>query len=141
MEIADVRRRVNDTIARARTHSTDRRERTDTASRSFDRFLNVVAVPLVRQIVNVLRTENYSFNMFTPPESVRLMSERHADDYIEIWLDTSGNTPRVVAHVSRSRGHRGFDAHRVIGSGDPDAITDEQLLSFLLEELEPLLQK
>jgi hypothetical protein len=139
MEIADVRRRLRDTIERARTKSTERRERTDAASRSFDRFLDFVAVPLVRQIVNVLRAEKYAFNMFTPAGSVRLMSEKNADDYIEIWLDTSGNTPRVVAHVSRSRGHRGFDAHRVIESGDPDSITDEQLLNFLLSELEYLL--
>jgi hypothetical protein len=141
MEISDVRRLVNDTIARARKRTTDRRERTDAASRSFQRFLNGVAVPLVRQVANVLRTEGYPFSVFTPAESVRLMSERNAEDYIEIWLDTSGHTPRVVARVSRSRGHRGFDAHRVIGSGDPDAITDEQLLAFLSEELELLLEK
>jgi hypothetical protein len=89
--------------------------------------------------VNVLRTEGYPFNIFTPSGSVRLASEKNADDYIEIWLDTSGAAPRVVAHVSRSRGHRGFDAHRVIGSGDPDTITDDQLLGFLLEELESVL--
>src|SRR5262249_30486841 len=141
MEIADVRKRVNDTIARARKRTTDRRERTDTASRAFERFLSNIAVPLVRQVANVLRTENYPFSVFTPPESVRLMSERSAEDYIEIWLDTSGHTPRVVAHVSRSRGHRGFDAHRVIGSGDPDTITDAQLLDFLMEELELLVEK
>ena len=139
MEISDVRRRVHDTIVRARNKNTDRRERVDNASRSFDRFLDVTVAPLGRQIVNVLRTEGYTFNIFTPSGSVRLASEKNADDYIEIWLDTSGATPRVVAHVSRSRGHRGFDAHRVIGSGDPSEITDEELLGFLLEELESLL--
>jgi len=141
MEIADVRKRVHDAMARARKKAAERRERSDAASQAFERFLDRTAVPLFRQIANVLRADGYVFSVFTPSGSVRLMSDKSGDDFLEIWLDTSGDAPQVVAHVSRSRGRRGIDAQRVVGSGDPAAITEDELFAVLLEELEPFVEK
>jgi hypothetical protein len=141
MEISDVRKKVRDTIDRARHHAAERRQRNDTATRAFARFLDDVAVPLFKQIANVLKIEGYPFTVFTPSGAVRLMSDRSADDYLEITLDTSSDAPRISCRVSRSRGRRIVDAERVVGHGDPASLGEEELLAFVLKELEPFVEK
>jgi len=141
METGDVRRRVQQTIERARRGAADRRTRSDEATRAFDDFLDRVAVPLFKQIANVLKIEGYPFTVFTPSGSVRLMSDKSADDFIELALDTSDRDPRIMAHVSRSRGRRVVDEEQVVGSGRPEALTEEDLLAFLLKALEPFVER
>jgi hypothetical protein len=141
VEISEVRKRVRDAIERARRHAADRRLRNDEASRAFVRFLDDVAVPLFKQVANVLKIEGYSFTVFTPAGGVRLMSDRSADDYVEITLDTSADAPRVTGRISRSRGRRIVEAERVVGSGNPASLSEEDLLSFVLKELEPFVEK
>lgn len=141
MEISDVRRRVHDTIARAKRHGAERRARAEAASRAFDAFLAGVAVPLMRQIVNVLRADGYLYSVSTPAGAVRLLSDRDAGDFIELSLDATADTPRVMARISHSRGRRVLDVERVVASGDPDAISEEELFAFLLKELEPLVER
>jgi hypothetical protein len=135
METGEVRRRLQHAIERARRSAADRRARNDDATRAFTGFLDDVAVPLFKQIANVLKIEGHPFTVFTPSGSVRLMSDRGADDYIEIALDTSDVEPRVMARISRSRGRRLVDEERMIGT--PEALTEEDLFAFLLKELEP----
>ena len=139
METGEVRRRLQHAIERARRGAGERRARNDEATRAFTDFLDRVAVPLFKQIANVLRVENYPFTVFTPSNSVRLMSDKSADDYIEIALDTSGVEPRVMAHVSRSRGRRVVDEERAIGA--PETLSEEDLFAFLLKELEPFVER
>jgi hypothetical protein len=141
MEISDVRRGVRDTIDRARRHAAERRKRNDDAALAFERFLSTVAVPLFKQLANVLKIESYSFTVFTPSGGVRLMSDRSGDEFVEITLDTGGEAPRVVAQVSRSRGRRIVEAERTVGNGDPASISEEDLLAFMLEALEPFVEK
>jgi len=141
MEIADVRKRILETMERAKRRAAERRAETDRVARAFDTFLNRTAVPLVRQVVNVLKAEGYTFSVFTPTGSVRIMSDRNAEDFIEITLDSSSDTPRVVAQVSRSRGRRVVDAEQDVGSGNPETITDAELLAFLTKELEPFVER
>jgi hypothetical protein len=141
MEIADVRKRLHETMARARKAAADRRARADAAGREFDAFLTTVAIPLVRQIAGALRADGYQFTVSTPSGSVRIASDKNAEDFIELSLDSSADTPRVIGHVSRSRGRRGIDAEHVVGSGDPAAIGEEELLTFLLKELEPFVER
>jgi hypothetical protein len=139
METGEVRRRLQHAIERAKRTAGDRRARNDEATRDFAEFLDRVAVPLFKQIANVLRVENYPFTVFTPSNSVRLMSDKSADDYIEIALDTSDVEPRVMAHISRSRGRRVSDDERAIGA--PETLTEEDLFAFLLKELEPFVER
>src|SRR5579862_637863 len=106
MEISEVKKRVMDSIARAKSAVQERRVRVDEAAREYDAFLEHVAVPIFRQVANVLRAEGYPFNVFTPGGSVRLTSDKSAEDFIELRLDTEGDRPRVVAHSSHSRGRR-----------------------------------
>src|SRR5262245_52069302 len=134
MEISLVRKRLSETIESAKRQAAERRSRSDQASRDFELFLQKIAVPLFRQVANALKAEGYAFTVFTPSGSVRLMSDRSASDYVELTLDTSGNPPQVMGQISRERGRRVLDAERAIGA--PDTLTEDQLLNFLLKELE-----
>ena len=139
MEISLVRRRLTETIERAKKQAADRRGRGDAAARDFEVFLQKIAVPLFRQIANALKADGYAFTVFTPSGSVRLMSDRAAEDYIELTLDAAANPPQVVGQVSRTRGRRVIDAERPIGA--PDTLTEDQLLDFLLQELEAFVDR
>jgi hypothetical protein len=141
MEIASVRQQVLQTIDRAKRSAAERRVRTDEASREYAAFLQEIAVPLFRQVANALKAESYVFNVFTPGGSVRLMSDKNADDYIEIVLDTSGDRPLVLGRSSRGRGHRGVESERPIGEGLVRDLTEENVLQFLMKELEPFVER
>lgn len=141
METSVVRNRLRDTIERAKRLAAERRGRNDEASRAYDEFLENIAVPLVRQIANVLRVDGYPFTVFTPSGSVKLMSDRRAEDFIEIVLDTSGGTPRVLGHTSRLRGRHVVETEQPVAAGTPDGVTEEELLDFLLKELEPFVER
>ena len=141
MEISEVRNRVTQTIDRARREAADRRARNDEAGRAFEALLADVAVPLFKQIANVLKIENYPFTVFTPSGSVRLMSDRSSQDFIELSLDTTAGDARVICHTSRARGGHVLEAEVVVGSGAPESITDQELLAFLLKALEPFVER
>ncbi len=139
MEISLVRRRLTETIERAKKQAAERRGRTDQASREFEVFLQKIAAPLFRQVANALKVDGYTFTVFTPSGSVRLMSDRAAEDYIEVTLDTSDDPPRVMGQTSRNRGRRVIDAERAIGT--PDTMTEEDVLEFLLTELQAFVER
>jgi hypothetical protein len=139
MEISDVRKRLVQTIERAKRQAAERRSRTDQAARAFDTFLSAIAVPLFKQVASALRPDGYPFNVFTPSGSVRLMSDRGAEDYIELSLDPSGDVPQVIGHTSRNRGRRVIESERPLG--EPDVLTEEDVLEFLLKELEAFVER
>ena len=141
MEISDVRRRVVETVDRAKRAAGERRARSDEASREYAAFLETIAVPLVRQVANALKVQGFQFGVFTPSGSVRLASEKSADDFIELTLDTSGEEPVILGHSCRARGRRIIERERPIGSGHVRDVTEEQVLGFLLEELESLVER
>jgi hypothetical protein len=139
MEISDVKRRVVETIERARRLAGERRTRIDKATREYEMFLDRIAIPVFKQVANVLRAEGYMFTVFTPGGSVRLMSDRATEDYVELDLDATGEEPAVHGHASRSRGRRVVESEGPIGP--PAALTEEDVLSFLLRSLEPLVER
>ena len=139
MEISVVRKRLTETIERAKKQAGERRGRSDQAARDFELFLQKVAVPLFRQVANALKADGYAFTVFTPTGSVRLMSDRVAEDYIELTLDSADDPPRVMGQISHTRGRRVVDAERAIGA--PETITEEELLEFLLKELEAFVER
>jgi hypothetical protein len=139
METSELRKRVNQTVERARRQAAERRAQSDEAGRAFETFLSATAVPLFRQIANVLRSDGYQFSVFTPSGSVRLMSERTAEDFIELTLDTTGDVPEVIGRTSRSRGRRVSENERAVGS--PAALSENDLLDYLAKELEALVER
>src|SRR3954469_2832841 len=139
MEIADVRKRIHSTIEHAKQRAAERRSRGDEAARAYSTFLDTVAVPMFRQVANVLKSEGYAFSVFTPSGSVRLMSDRTAEDFVELTLDTTGDEPTVIGHASRSRGRRVTESERAIG--DPAALSESDVLEFVVKELEALVDR
>jgi len=141
MEISEVKRHLSETIERAKRAAADRRTQVDEASREFVVFLEQVAIPLFKQVANVLKVQGYPFDVFTPGGSVRLMSEKNADDFVEITLDTTGEDPIVMGHSRRGRGRRVLESERPVAEGPVRNVTEQQVLGFLLKELEPFLER
>lgn len=142
MEVSDVRKRVREATDRARRAAAERRTRVDEAAGEYETFLDRIAVPLFRQIAAVLRADGHMFTVFTPGGSVRLMSDRSGDDYIELALDTTGSHPWVVGHSSRGRGRRVTETEVQLGSGGPVRdLTEEDVLAFVMKELEPFVDR
>jgi len=141
MEVSTVRNRVREMLERSKRPADDRRAarraQMDAATHEYELFLQRIAVPLFKQLANVLRVESYQFDVFTPGGSVRLMSGRGNDDYIEVVLDTNGRAPKLLGRASHSRGGNVTQVELVLNAtSDISALTEEDLLGFLLSELE-----
>ena len=142
MEVSDVRRRLRGAIEKARLAAAERRVRSDEASRSYEEFLAHRAVPLFHQVASALVAEGHVFKVFTPAGSVRLASERTPDEFIELTLDGASDPPRVVGRTSRGRGRRLTTSERPVRDDALVAeLTEDDLLSFLLEEILPLVER
>lgn len=141
MEVSEVKRRVSEMMERARRAAAERRARSDEATRAYEAFLQQTAIPVFRQVANVLKAQSYPFSVFTPSGSVRLISDRGAEDFVELSLDTSGDEPQVLGRVSRRRGGRVIEAERPVAGGAPQHLSDDDVLSFLLRELEPFFER
>jgi hypothetical protein len=141
METSDLRRRLTETIDAARRTAAERRARAETASRDYSQFLDTIAVPLFRQIANVLKVSGYSFTVFTPSGSVRLMSDKASEDYIELTLDTSADEPMVIGKSSHARGRRVLESERAIAEQTVANLTEDHVLNYVLKELEPFVER
>jgi hypothetical protein len=139
VDIADVRKNVLSAMAAARRRAADRRMRVERATKAYEALLDRTAVPLFRQVANVLRAEGHVFVLSTPAGAVRLAWERAPEDGIELLLDTSGDTPVVTGRVSRRRGSRIAQTEAALG--DPESIGEDAVLAFLLGALEPFVER
>jgi hypothetical protein len=142
MEVSALRQQIKLAIEHARRTAAERRAVNDAAGRQYGAFLEQIAVPLFRQAGNVLRSEGYAFTLFTPGGSVRLMSDKSADDFIELLLDTSGPAPSVLGRSSRAWGNRTNLSEQALKPSAPiNEITEDDVLAFLLRALEPFVEK
>ena len=141
METSVVRQRLRETLERAKKRAADRRTHNDEATRDFAAFLEHLAIPLVRQLAGALKADGYAFTVFTPSSTVKLMSDRRAEDFIEILLDTTGDAPQIIGHVSRLRGRNIVETEHPVASGKPGGVSEQDLLDFLLKELEPFVER
>jgi hypothetical protein len=142
VEVSHVRRRLKQAIDAARERARARRTRIDEAERAFGTFLADVATPVTRQVANALKVEGHAFTVFTPGGGLRLASDRGRDDFIEFVLDTQGDAAEVIARISYSRGSRTVDEERPIKRGTPvDAVSEEDVLEFLMDALQPWLER
>jgi hypothetical protein len=142
MEVSEVRRRLRAAIVSARAGAQARRERSDAASRAYEAFLSERAVPLFHTFANALVAEGFRFKVFTPAGSVRLASDSGGENYIELALDTSGDTPQVLGRSSRGRGRRLVTAERPVKEGaDIASLTEEDVMDYLVEEIQPFIAK
>jgi hypothetical protein len=142
MEISLVRKRLRDSIEDAQKNATARRAANREAIAAWEQVLERVVTPLLQQISQVLMSEGYTFRVITPAGTVRLTSERSADDYIEVGLDTSGPVPIVVARVNRTRGRERFNDEHIVASGDAiPGLSEERLLDLFTSMLGPFLER
>jgi len=126
----------------ARDRAKRRREQADEAEKAYATFLDTLAVPLARQIVNALRAENYSFTVSTPSRGLRVSLDQGRDDFIELALDTDGDQPHVVGRIRRTRGSRTLDEERPVKAGvPPQDVSEEDVLEFFARALEPWLER
>jgi hypothetical protein len=137
-DTSEVRRRLRSAIDQARSNAAARRERSDAASRDYERFLTTIAIPIAQQFANVLSGEGHHFHVATPAGSVRLTSAGSNEDYIEITLDTLPDPPEVVGRTSRGRGRRMISSERPVREQTAIAeLNEEDVLAFLLCEVVP----
>ena len=91
---------------------------------------------------NSLKVENYAFTVFTPGGGLRLASDRGRDDYVEFAFDGSAEPPQVVGRIRRACGSRTLDEERPIKPGTPpEELSEEDVLTFLLDALQPWLER
>ena len=96
MEISLVRKRVRDSIEQAQKAAAARRAANQEAAHGLGAAASHTAIPPLQQVSQVLKSEGYGFRVFTPAGIARLTSERSADDYIEVAMDTAGPVPVVA---------------------------------------------
>jgi hypothetical protein len=126
----------------ARAQAADRRARDARATAAYDTFLENVAGPVAKQLANILKVEGVAFTLFTPAGGLRLASDRNRDDFIELALERGAADLQVVGHISHARGSRTVAETVPLKDGfGPDALTDEDVLSFLLRALRPWLER
>jgi hypothetical protein len=140
MEISEIRKRVLQAIDQSRRVAAGRRARSDEATAAYERFLAEVATPLFKQFAAVLKAEGYQFQVFTPAGGLRLASDRSPEDFIELQLDVSGQSPVVLGHVNRGRGSRIVSSERPIGVGVAE-LTEHDVLDFLSQEIQPFVER
>jgi hypothetical protein len=141
METSVVRQRLNHTIDRAKRAAAARRIEADAAARAYEPFLAQVAVPLFRQVAGALKASAYPFSVTTPSGSVRLASDKSAENFIELALDTTGDRPLVIGHTSRTRGRRVIETEAPISEAPIEQISEDEVLTFILSALEPLVER
>ena len=142
METGVVRKHLVQKLTAVRDRAQQRRALAADAERQFGTFLEVLAVPLARQVASALKAEGYSFTVFTPGGSLRLALDKGRDDFIDVVLDTDGERPQVVGRISYTRGSRTLVSDLPVKEGaGPDVLTEEDVLDFFLRALEPFLER
>jgi hypothetical protein len=142
VEISRVRNQLTQAVTTARERARRRREHTAEAEAAYAAFLQQVATPVTKQLANALKAEGYLFTVFTPGDGLRLASDRGRDNYIELALDTVSDTPQVVGRISLTRGSRTLTEERPIKPGAaPNTLSEDDVLAFLLDALQPWLER
>lgn len=142
MEISQVRNQLTRAMTAARERARRRREQTAEAEAAYAAFLQHVATPVVRQLASALKAEGYLFTVFTPGDGLRLADDRGRDDYVEFALDTASDPPQVVGRISLTRGSRTLTDERPVKAGAaPNTLSEEDVLAFLVDALQPWLER
>jgi len=140
-DVAVVRKRVRSAIEQARRDQAERRARAADAQANYETFLTTAAIPVFRMFANILKSEGLNFEVATPAGGVRIQSERHRDDAIEMELDASADPPQPLVTITRVRGSRVVQSDRSIKGSNPLVqLGEDDVIEMLLEELRPWLR-
>jgi hypothetical protein len=142
VEVSEVRRQLRHAIDRAKARAQEKRQHAADAERAYAAFLEEVATPTTRMLANVLKAEGYLFTISTPSGGLRLASDRGRDDYVEFALDGGGDRPTVIGRIRQTRGSRTLEDERPVKPGAaPQELSEADVLAFLVEALEPWLER
>ena len=136
VEVAEVRQQVLTMVERARQAAAERRARADVAEVQARRFIQETATPVVQQVLAVLKVERLAFQLSTPAGSVRLTSETHHEDFIDLAVDATQDPVTIMTVVSHLRGTSVSTTERPLADGvELDQLTEDHVLAFLLAAL------
>lgn len=140
-ELTDLRRRVRQAMQDAKRKAAQRREARDEASKAWDTAVAEVVEPAATQMAAALTGEGLPFRLETPRGTIRLVSERSKDDYIEIVLDADDER-EVPEAIGRNVMGRGRQSVTVIEEslGAPSELTEDRVTEFLLKAIGPWLR-
>ena len=142
METSDVRKRIKDSLERARKAAADRRALNTDASAAYTTFLRNAAVPVFQQAASALKAEGYPFVVNTPAGSVRLVSEHSSHDFIDLRLDTTGARPQVLIRVERMKGRETTSEERTLNPGaDVTTLTEQDVLDAVADGIVVLVER
>ena len=136
MDVPEVRRASRH--RRRRRGAQERRARSDQAARGYEALLTAHAVPIFQQLASALGSRVTG-------------SRSHACGSVRLASDSRGEASRARATpppirpsswASRGRGRRMVTSERPVREGAPLAtITDDDVLSFLLSEIAPFVER
>jgi hypothetical protein len=106
MDTGELRRRILRALEESKNDAALRRAEADAAARAYDEFLATLAVPMLKQAIDVLKAERQNFVLNAPAGSARIVSDGSADTFLEFVLDIGGDRPQVIGRVSRARGRQ-----------------------------------
>src|SRR5687767_823958 len=140
-DVGLIRKRIRAEIDKARHDQAEKRTRVAEATRAYEAFLQNAAIPVFRMFANILKAEGYPFEVATPAGGVRLQSERHRDDAVEIELDTTADPPQPLVTITRAHGSRVVRSDRSIKGSTPLVqLTEQDVVEMLIEEMRPWLR-
>ncbi|MGE0462662.1 MAG: hypothetical protein AB7Q16_14955 [Vicinamibacterales bacterium] len=140
-DVALLRKRVQKAMEQARRDAADRRAEVNEARRAYDEFLESRAIPAFRAMAVVLKGEGLAWEVMTPSGEVRLVPDRRRDESIALSFDATADPPQAMVSITRGRGGRVLHAEREVkpGTRSMAALTEDDVLDMLLEELAPWL--
>jgi hypothetical protein len=142
LEAGEVRKRLRHTIEAAKRDAAARRAAMGDVARADNSFLEERAIPVFRQLAGALKAEGHVFQVLTPAGTVRLVSDRDQDDFLEIVLDVAGKKPVVVGRTSYARGSRLTTAEEPIREGaHVSELDDEDVLNWMLRVILPFVER
>ena len=142
METSDVRKRIKDSLERAKKLAAERRARNTEGSATYGVFLQNAAVPVFQQAASALKAEGYPFTVNTPAGSVRLVSDHSSHDFIDLRLDTTGARPQVLVRVERLKGRETTSEERPLKPGATvNELTEQDVLDAIAQGIEVLVER
>jgi hypothetical protein len=143
LEAGEVRKRLRQTIEAAKREAAARRAALASEQQAFDAFLENHAVPVLRHVASALKAEGHVFQVLTPAGTVRLQSDREADDFLEVVLDGSKGTPTVLGRSSYVRGSQLQTSEQRIGESAAlvSDLTDEDVFEWVLRVILPFVER
>ena len=142
MDVSDLRQRILRALDAGKPDAPARqRGQVDDARAAYERFLENVAVPMLKQAQGILKAEAHAFSVHTPAGSARLVSDAYPKTFLEFVLDVAGG-PRVLGRVSISRGSRVNVEEQPIASGKAIGdLNDDDVAAFFVTEIPKLVAR